>query len=198
MPPLRILELSGTPYEMGLQHGRAYRDAIRELAAERVALCCDPTWTGRSLPSDQVMELAEACLEHHHTYAPEIMEQIAGIAAATDLTLAELVIANGFTDFADVIYNALERPPRVPVFGNECTAFMASGAATADSQALIGQTWDMHATATPYVILLRAQPRNEPAFLAFTLTGCVAMIGMNEERGTSAACLTGSMTRRLT
>jgi isopenicillin-N N-acyltransferase-like protein len=46
---------------------------------------------------------------------------------------------------------------------------------------MFGQTWDMHATATPYVILINGTPQDSPNFLAFTITGCVGMIGMNSE-----------------
>jgi isopenicillin-N N-acyltransferase-like protein len=38
----------------------------------------------------------------------------------------------------------------------------------------------MHATATPYVILLRGKPARGLSFLALTIIGCVGMIGMNE------------------
>ncbi|GAB4518975.1 MAG: C45 family autoproteolytic acyltransferase/hydolase [Anaerolineae bacterium] len=176
MPPIRILKLSGSHYDMGYQHGTAYADDIREITEERIRLCSEETWTGRSLPREQVLALAEECLEAHWAYAPELMEQLEGISAASGVSLRELIITNGFTDFADTIYNINELAPANPIFGNECTAFMARN----KSAGYLGQTWDMHATATPYVIVLEARPKDEPAFYAFTLTGCIAMIGMNE------------------
>jgi isopenicillin-N N-acyltransferase-like protein len=57
---------------------------------------------------------------------------------------------------------------------------MVSPEATAEGLGFFGQTWDMHETATPYVILLRGQPANGLRFLALTIIGCVGMIGMNE------------------
>lgn len=180
MPSLRVLEVSGTPYQMGYQHGKAYAQQIRELAAERLHLSSDETWTGRCLPRQRVLTLAEACLEAHHVYSPTLMQELEGMADATGLSLAELVIANGFTDFIDVIYNA-DDPITVPaVRGNECTAFLVHGEMTDTGQGFLGQTWDMHASATPYVILLRGNPSHAPAFLMFTITGCVGMVGMNE------------------
>lgn len=61
-----------------------------------------------------------------------------------------------------------------------CTAFAVSGSITRDGRSYLGQTWDMHPTATPYVILLEIQPESGPALITFTLTGCVGMVGMNE------------------
>jgi len=180
MPALRVLNLSGSHYEMGVQHGQAYTDEIREVAEERIRLSCDETWTGRSLTQDHVLELAEACVPFHEAYAPDIMQQLHGMSEVTGISIPELIIASGFTDFADVIYNALEREPKVPIYGNECTAWMVGGDQVTDKRGMLAQTWDMHATATPYVIMLHGQPDDEPDFMALSLTGCVAMIGMNE------------------
>lgn len=179
MPSLRVLKLSGNHYEMGYQHGQAYAKEIREITDERIHLSCDETWTGRSLDRDYVLELAQECVPYHEAYCPKVMQQLHGMSDATGIPVHELIIASGFTDFADVIYNALERDPKVPIYGNECTAWMAGGDMTRDGHGMLSQTWDMHATATPYVILLHGQPDGEPEFLALSLTGCVAMIGMN-------------------
>lgn len=184
MPPVRVLDVQGTHFDMGYQHGLAYASDIRHLAAERMHLSCEPTWTGRALSRETVLELAEACLEAHCDYAPELVEQLEGISKATGVSLPELIIANGFTDFVDLVYNAPGQPAvsakhGKAEHGNECTALLIGPQAT-DQGGILAQTWDMHATARPHVILLRARPANEPAFIAFTLTGCVAMIGMNE------------------
>lgn len=179
MPPLRVLELAGSHYEMGYQHGLAFYQAIHEITAERVHLCSDSAWTGRNLSQKRVLELAQECLTYHQDYAPELIEQLHGMRAATGLSLPELLIANGFTDFADVVYNALDNEAPNPIYGNECTTWLSPAHASADGIATLAQTWDMHATATPYVVMLKGKPKHEPEFLAFTLTGCLAMIGMN-------------------
>ncbi|MYI41723.1 MAG: hypothetical protein F4063_07330, partial [Chloroflexi bacterium] len=179
MKPLRVIDLQGSPYAMGYVHGKRFHDEIHMFTEDRVRLCMDEKWTGHSLSRAAVIELAEACVAEHIAYAQELMEELRGMADATGLSLAELVINNGFTDFIDVVYNCggLARPTsRV---ANNCTAFMLPGARSAAGVGYFGQTWDMHASATPYVILLRGEPDDAPAFLAFTITGCVGMIGMN-------------------
>jgi len=179
MPPIRLLEVHGSHYEMGYQHGQAYAADIRELTEERTHLSMDGAWVGRTATHDQVMAVADACLDHHYAYAPAIMREIEGMAAATGLSVRDLVIANGFTDFVDAVYNLDDERVEPDLVATNCTAFMTGRAATAEGWNLIGQTWDMHATATPYVILLKGTPDDGPAFMTFTVTGCVGMIGMN-------------------
>lgn len=184
MAKIRVLDVFGNPYQMGFQHGQAYAREIRELTAERVHLSSDENWTGRSVSSTHTLSLAEACLDEHCHYSPELMWELEGLSAATGISLPELIITNGFTDFVDTVYNIdeflmpVER--QLVQVGRECTAFMVGNRQTTTGQGMLGQTWDMHATATPYVLMLRGKPLYAPRFMIFTLTGCMGMIGMNE------------------
>ena len=182
MKKMRVVKLSGSPYQMGWQHGQRFPGEIRHFTAERVRLCQGTDWTGRNLSRGAVLALAEACVAEHQAYAPDLMDELRGMAEATGLSRAELVINNGFTDFIDTIYNIgdITLPAATPsLAADNCTAFMVPGSRSASGRAFFGQTWDMHASATPYVILLHGQPDDSPAFLTFTVTGCVGMIGMN-------------------
>jgi isopenicillin-N N-acyltransferase-like protein len=189
MAPIRRLPLRGAPYDIGYAHGTAYARAIGELTEERLRLSCDPFWTGgQQATLAEVLALGEACLAHHAAFAPELMEEMRGMSDATGIGLNELVIMNGFTDFVDIVANpaalAHHRPtalqPGADFDGGGCTAFIVAPAAAGDGRGYLGQTWDMHSSATPYVVLLDIQPEDGPALLTFTITGCVGMIGMNE------------------
>jgi isopenicillin-N N-acyltransferase-like protein len=164
---------------MGYQHGMAYCQEIITITKERVALSGDSQWTGRQLSRTEVLDLAAACLPAHHAYTPNGMAELQGMADATSLSLPELIIANGFTDFIDVIYELGPRQQQ-PIEAKECTAFLIPSGRSQGGQGFLAQSWDMHASATPHVILLRGQPNYDPAFYAFSITGCLGMIGMNE------------------
>lgn len=181
MPNLRLLEVSGTPFEMGRQHAAAYPKEIQELTEDRLSLSSNINWTGKELSRQEVLALGQACLPYHEAYAPELMDELRGLSAGTGLSITELMILNGFTDFVDTIYcaSALPLVPAHPA-GDNCTAFIVSAASAAEGQGFLGQTWDMHETATPYLILLRGKPEGGLRFLAFTIIGCIGMIGMNE------------------
>jgi isopenicillin-N N-acyltransferase-like protein len=175
---IRVLSASGTPFEVGYEHGRIYRDDIRRYTTERVRLVCSGLWSGGPLPRAEVLAIAKACLPDHEAYAPNLFQELQGVAAATDLSLAELLIVGGFTDFVDTVYSVTQQKmARLPV--DDCTAFVVPDDA-ANGAGYFGQTWDMHDTATEFVILLDVQPNGAPRSLVFTTTGCLGQIGMNE------------------
>lgn len=183
---IRMLELAGSPYEIGFAHGKAYADEIALLTEERMHLSSDPFWTGgRSVTHADVVAAGEACLAYHRAFSPALMEEIQGIADATGLGVNELVIMNGFTDFVDIMANPDAFAPNGSDEigdgdGGGCTAFVVDPSYSGNGGGFIGQTWDMHTTATPHVLMLRITPDDGPALLTFTITGCVGMIGMNE------------------
>lgn len=186
MAPIRVLTIAGSPYELGYVHGKTYVNEIGELTEERLRLSCDPFWAGgQQATLEEVLALGRACLRHHEAFAPELMEEMRGMADATGLGVNELVIMNGFTDFVDILANpaALGRVRTngaLPSDVTGCTAFIVAPTASASGCGYLGQTWDMHSTATPYVLMLDLHPQNSPALMTFTITGCVGMIGMNE------------------
>lgn len=178
---MQVLQLSGTPFEIGQQHGQAHADLIRAAAAERWALCSTPAWTGRRLRPETVHELATACLPYHAAYAPDLFAEMQGVAQSTGVALEQLLVLGGFTDFIDTIRNYRYPQPTVPLQSpnDDCTAFLVPANHAANRQAWFGQTWDMHESSLPTVILLNIQPQGQPAALVFTLAGCLGMIGMN-------------------
>ena len=44
---IRVVKVTGSPYEMGYQHGEQYREEIRHYAKERVHLVANGTWSGK-------------------------------------------------------------------------------------------------------------------------------------------------------
>ncbi|HEY5578667.1 MAG TPA: C45 family peptidase [Acidimicrobiia bacterium] len=171
----RVLELAGDAGTRGRLHGSSFAADIREYAEERVRLSYDGTWAGQKGDRTTVLELAEACLPHHQAYAPDLYEEMLGMAEAAGLSPAEMVVVGGFTDFVDVVRARLGSAP----FEDTCTAFVVSDT-VADGAGFLGQTWDMHATAERYVVMLRILPDVGPGALVFSTVGCVGQIGMSE------------------
>lgn len=176
---IRVLTLSGSPGAIGATHGAAYADDIRRYAHERIELVMSGLWSGKHLSRGEVMKVAASCLSHHEDFSPEITEEMLAIGAAAGLSAEEMIIVGGFTDFVDAVRATTggDLPPEV--FEDDCTAFIVPDS-RAGGAGYFGQTWDMHDTATEFVVLMDIRPEDKPRALVFTTTGCVGQIGMNE------------------
>jgi isopenicillin-N N-acyltransferase-like protein len=175
---IRVLTVSGTPFEMGYTHGETYRDEIRRYAAERVHLVMQGKWSGGvAMSREAVLRLAEQLVPAHEAFSADLTAEMRGMAAATDLSLGELIVVSGFTDFVDTVYAQHQTGNRIPL--DDCTAFIVPDN-LAEGQGFFGQTWDMHDTATEFVILLDVQYADLPNAYVFTTTGCFGQLGMND------------------
>jgi len=168
---LRVLEVGGTPSEMGRQHGRAFADEIAAFCRERLRLALEDA-QGRATVAE-ALALAEQHLQPHRDYAPDVFDEFAGIADGAGVEPALLLVGNGYTDFRDVLcrHTAGE--------AHGCTAFIVEPEASADGRLYTGQTWDMQASAEPHMIVVVRRPDRGPASVTLTTTGCLSLVGVN-------------------
>ncbi len=178
-PPIRILDVGGSPEAMGREHGRAHADGIRAYTEERVELVMSGLWSGGPLPRNEVLALAAACLPAHERHSPALYAELCGIADGAGITPAEAVVVGGFTDFVDTVRAAQGGGHPATVTEDDCTAVIVPDR-RAGGAGFLAQTWDMHDSATEHVLLLRIRPDDAPAALVFTTTGCLGQLGMNE------------------
>ena len=129
-------------------------------------------------PSD-VIDLAESMLPAHEQHSPRLYAEMVAMADAAGISAAEAVVVGGFTDFVDTVRAVTAGPHPATVTEDDCTAFVVPDGRAAGA-GLLGQTWDMHDTATDHVVLARLRPDSGPDALVFTTVGCLGQIGMNE------------------
>ena len=190
---MRLLELppNKPPREWGRIHGESFRGEIRALAQIRVYLC---TKVGGFQHREQVIEAARAHLPVLEKYDAGLYQELLGIAEGSGASPEEIVVANHYTDLRDLDPDPATWRP-APTRDDPTVAFTRDGAeglggdgcsvlwAESPTGRILAQTWDMHATAIPYVMVLRvpeAGPR--PAATLLTVTGCLGMAGMNSAR----------------
>ncbi len=178
-PPIRVLDVSGSPQAMGVAHGRAFAEEIRHYTDERVELVASGLWSGGAISRGEVLEVAESLLPAHERHSPTLYAELLGIAEGAEITPAEAVVVGGFTDFVDTVRAVKGGPHPASVMEDDCTAVVVPDH-RADGAGFYAQTWDMHSTATEHVLLLRTKPDDGPAALVFTTTGCLGQLGMNE------------------
>jgi isopenicillin-N N-acyltransferase-like protein len=179
---IQLITLAGSPAEMGYAHGRRLREQVHALAEERLRLALrDVPGTSRA----DALALAGEFLAAHRAYAPAVYEEFRGIAEGAEIAPELLLIGNGYTDYKDVLprlwsASASADAPKAAEGSAECTSFLVSPAGSADGRTYLGQNWDMHGTAEPFVVAFHRQPTNGPQTLAVTTAGCLSLVGLNE------------------
>ena len=179
-PPIRILDASGSPEQIGKTHGAAYAEEIRRYTDDRVGLVASGLWSGGPISRTEVLAIAESMLGAHEAFDPDLFVELCAMADAAGITPAEAVVVGGFTDFVDTVRAVVGGTAPETVIEDDCTATIVPDH-RANGAGFFGQTWDMHDTATDHVVLLRLRPDDAPASLVFTTTGCLGQIGMNSE-----------------
>jgi isopenicillin-N N-acyltransferase-like protein len=144
------------------------------------------------------MVAARAHLPVLAAYDHALSEELLGIAEGAGVTPEDIVVANHYTDLRDLSPDpatwrpaptrdvegdggapvASTRPPST-IEGDGCSVLWA----TSPTGRILAQTWDMHATAIPYVMTLVVPAAGDaPPARLLSVTGCLGMAGMNGAR----------------
>lgn len=161
---MRTLELpqGAPPREWGRIHGETFAAEIAELAEIRLGLILK-NWSFDG--EGEVDEVARQHLPVLREFDASLYEEMVGLSEGSGLSLERLVVLNHYTDLRDL------RPLR---------AYQEDGCSSVYSRngrgSFLGQTWDMHGSAAPYVMMMRIP---EPECWVLTITGCLALSGLN-------------------
>ncbi len=112
--------------------------------------------------------------------APELLEEVEGIAAGTDLSFDEVFRLSCSAEMGQW-QGCMEQRSAVSI-SDECTSF----AARTQAGTLVAWNMDWYRMLLPYIVLLKGHPEGQPAFLAFALAGSVGRPGLSEHIAISA------------
>lgn len=179
---IRRLVLEGTePSSWGRQHGESLRAEIRNAYEVRLELVLQKTDLRDAEEALALCRLHEPVLAH---FDVALHEEMNGIATGAGLTLSQIILLNHYTDLRDLRRQHLQEAEtsRADDGDQGCSVIYAPG----DSGLLLGQTWDMHGSATDFVWLLEVPTPSidddgspsDGKTLLFTLAGCVGMTGL--------------------
>ena len=171
---LPLLEVSGVPRERGRAHGEAFRGEIRALLP---AYFDSLDRTSRHhgvapLPKSRAMEIAATYVGPAEAYAPDLVEEVRGIAEGADAPFLEILALNAFLDLFDYLSDAF--------VAAGCTTLMVPGD-TDGRGAIIAQNYDLPTMFAPPAVLLRVAGGEEPDALVYTTAGMLGCAGLNDE-----------------
>jgi len=157
---LKIIEVAGNSYEMGSQYGAACPEIHKMLDINR------EIFGGRERVKAYAEKYIPIYLPPAEAYAPEIVEEMKGIAAGAKV------------DYKDIFFLniAYEISPSLPM---GCTSFAAAGETIGDGGIITGQNFDFLLMFEEIMVLLKMKPIQGPEIMAIAPAGCLGLIGLN-------------------
>jgi isopenicillin-N N-acyltransferase-like protein len=154
-----LIEVSGTSFQMGLQHGKQAERLIRKY------LLWIQKLTGVEL--SVLRANAMRFLPYIQRLSPAYVEEIFGLAEGARIPIADAVLCQA-------------RAEAAKKWDGGCTAFALTGQATADGSAISGQNQDLEPEYADVAVVLRVKPSDgRPAAIMVTFAGQLGYAGMN-------------------
>lgn len=163
----RFVQVAGSPYEMGFEHGRACRDRIEY--AVRAALLKEIN-KRNSYTFEEAVNRAMAYMEYGREYAPHLDEELRGIADGAGLLYEEICMLQVRSELAY---------PASLCATDECSSVAVQAEHPRAQGTLIGTNLDMGEELESLGIALHLEPDQGPRILTWTLAGVVGQTGLN-------------------
>lgn len=166
---LKLIQLGGSPYEIGYGHGKEGKEGIRDFLTVIVQ-------HGKELVPDLTREKALTQAKYYipfvESYAPYIAEEIKGLAHGASISIEEaylLQVRAELTQLTIEPENAQEG----------CTSFAIHKNRTEDGAVWIGQNLDLNPFYQEFGVMLHITPEKGPTILCYSQIGSVAHAGIN-------------------
>ncbi len=170
-PSIPVLDLAGTPGQIGAAHGEAQRERIRDYAERFLAWLLSAT--AARLTEQQLWDRWAPQVAINRRLAPDLVEEMQGIARGAAVPFERVFLLNSLLDL-----NSFRYLDMATAYAG-CTTFAVTAEA-GTGRTLVGQTYDMPAFHQDYLALLRLKPAVGPRQLVFTFAGIVGAAGLNE------------------
>ncbi|MCA2224824.1 C45 family autoproteolytic acyltransferase/hydolase [Nonomuraea aurantiaca] len=165
---LPVVEIAGGPRERGRQYGEQARERIhRALAyyAEAFAHSSGLAWP-------QVTQRAARWVEPSKAFAPDLVEEMEGVAEGAGVEFLDIVALNARGEIIyDTTFNSMEP--------DGCTSFALMEQASGDGHIYAGQNWDWRAGVADTVMVLRVVQPGKPTVIMHVEAGQVGRQGAN-------------------
>jgi len=174
-PDAPILKLTGTPYQMGQQHGVQLKGLIDKYTENTRATYKRIGVTGEPLPT-----LLARHIEQFRKTIPKQIEELKGMAAGAKMSFEELFAVHFCNEIAsaqplDLLIKKLKRTQQ------ECTAFAATQEATLQHRAFLGMNNDSSPTSVSFRVTIVAEPKNGYKYISQSRATDNGGYGVNEK-----------------
>lgn len=184
MPNIPFIELKGDNRAIGYSHGNALKESIASLYEKYMQSTVKRSFTPTT--EKELLQLSMRNYRYAKEYAPDIFEEMLGIAEGAQLEVEKIMFLNCLLEGLDLAYPCssnlgLKGESGFPSAPTSCTSFGVMGDLNFYPGTLIGQNYDMQHELRDHVALLKIK-KNETTLLLFTFAGVVGCQGMNSNK----------------
>jgi isopenicillin-N N-acyltransferase-like protein len=178
--PIRMIEISGSPRERGRQYGEAAADLI----AEAIEYYVDALTRQTGASWNAITESVSRWLPISEQLAPNLVDEMRGIAEGAGVTFAEILTLNVRGEFVYDHQNLAVSA--VATMGDDerdaidgCTSFFLTGEASGTGHTLVGQNWDWRTRTASTTLIVRIVQDPLPTVIMQLEAGQVGRHGAN-------------------
>ena len=167
MQPTAVIELN---QQDSKTRGQAYGEEARERIRAILNVYREIFHRITGEPWEETVERAKPFLTRAQAFAPDLVEEIRGIAEGAGSAFMDIFLLNARSE---ILFN-----PRV--LAQECTTIAALPESTTNGETLLAQNWDWYKEVIDCQVILKiGQREGIPSLITFTEAGQLAKIGMN-------------------
>jgi len=173
--PCPFVDVSGSPYERGRQHGAAVPRRVKR-SIELYGGQLDDLGFDAASKAALIQEFAREI----EAFGAHYIEEMAGIADGAGVALEDIVMVNARTEVIAKAKLIKSQPVgETEEIDDGCTGAIILPERSANGALIHGQNWDWKAECAETAIVLRVRREDGPDFLTYVEAGGLARCGMN-------------------
>lgn len=173
-PNVPTIELQGSRYDMGLQHGQAAKDKIYKNIETYTSFFQETA----GLSWAQAKQRSATFIPTIQRLYPQILEELEGIAKGAQLEFEDILALNTRSEISLTNYeNTPLNPQPPPEITDGCTA--VAQLSCDKSTLILAQNWDWLEALQDGTVILDVHAPDGTKFYTLTEAGLVAKIGIN-------------------
>jgi len=173
--PVRLIEISGPPFERGRQYGQAAAAEIRKGIAHYAAQV-----HRHKLSDADLARIVRRYLPTIEEFEPAYVAEMRGIAEGAAVEFDHVVMLNARTEVLKLATGAGRFGPQPTVNDPDgCTTIVVEPERAADGHLIHAHNWDWKVESAAASVILRITGGDGPEILTFTEAGALGRFGFN-------------------
>lgn len=167
MKQFKVIEVQGSPYEIGFSHG--------SIGKEEVLVSIDTYkkmfMTYANLNWETAKKRSRSYIDYINTYDKDLMEEIKGVADGAGVSLEDILALNARSEVIMMEGSKVS---------DGCTSMAITPEATKDKNTLLAQNWDWKKEQIASILVLKIHQSNgKPDITMVTEGGIIGKVGFN-------------------